>query len=135
MPLDFNIPARGSWDVMNKKTPRERLLMLRDFLRTPAPHRFWDFGNVEVNPECGTSGCAIGWYGYLTGREADDLYDMAMYETAIYEDEGPDEFGISIKQASRIFGTGLGCSLHKRLGDVTPTDVADAIDRYLEAPA
>ena len=122
MPLDglitdfvTTIPTRGSWDVSNK-TPRQRLEMLRDFLRTPTPNVAWDFTTIEVNPECGTAGCAMGWYEHLTGKEYVGCTGSLM-----------DEFQMGKSSTRRIFlfeGYDDSCI-------ITPIDIADAIDRYL----
>ena len=114
------IPARGSWDVSDK-SPRERLEMLRNFLRTPTPNVAWDYTlTCTVAPECGANGCAFGWYAYLKGEH--------------YIEDRIDEFGISEDADFDIFFT-AGQAVGKISGDVTPDDVANAIDHYLETSA
>ena len=122
MPFDidvkYTIPARGSWDVSDK-TPRERLIMLRDFLRTDAPNVAWSYCDVDVNPECGTAGCALGWYAWLTAKSA-------RFGTAMAD------FGLTLRTTEKLFiEAGRYTSPVKPIREVTPTDVADAIDRYL----
>lgn len=110
MPFDFSIPARGSVDA-SKMTPRERLEFLRDFLRTPTPNVAWDYRGVAVAPECGTAGCALGWWQYLVGPEED--FDLEMP------------------------GNGFKVFIHANRSrgitreEVTPSMVADDIDAWL----
>lgn len=109
MPFDFSMPPRGSVDV-SKMTPRQRLEFLRDFLRTTTPTLAWDYRKVAVAPDCGTAGCALGWWEYLVGPEED--FEMP--------------------------GNGFKIFIHanRRRGitreEVTPSMVADDIDAYLQ---
>lgn len=125
MPFDidvkYTIPARGSWDVSNK-TPRERLEMLRDFLRTDVPNVAWDFTCINVEPECGTAGCALGWYEYLVGTEK--------FRTMRFVQNAAVEFGISDNEARWFFVYGP-MPPNADGSAVTPNDVANTIDRYL----
>ena len=115
MPFDFQIPARGFWDVADK-TPRERLTMLRDFLLTSTPNVAWDYTTAfGLDPECGTGACALGWYAYLTDRPI----GFENSEFRITDDTAIDFF----------FNTDL---TGKSMSEVTPTDVANAITQYLD---
>lgn len=123
--VTYHLPKKGSWDVSDI-TPRQRLEKLRDFLRTPVPNMAWNFNMISVDPDCGTSGCACGWYGYLKG---DDLYTTIK---SFGELKLRKELGIqSPEDFYNIFSVGLGTRLGKSLSEVTPTDVADAIDEYI----
>ena len=128
--LEDLVPASlgGSWD-MTDKSPRERLEALRDFLRTDVPNTCWDFGSVSCNPECGAAGCAIGWYSYLIGDEE----PLSLFDQEMYEDDGNHQFRMSYISFVDTFSYGLRNRLCKQfLKDVTPLEVADAIDEYLE---
>ena len=124
MTVTYHMPKRGSWDVSDK-TGVERLIMLRDFLRTPVPNKAWDFGSITVNPECGSAGCACGWYQYLTNKYED--LDFGTFEML-------DEFDIkTYEDFEDIFDNGLSHKLGlESMSEVTPENVADAIDEYLE---
>ncbi len=122
---------KGSWD-MKDKSPRERLMALRDFLRTDVPNICWNFGSIGVNPECGAAGCAVGWYAFLTGQEsAASFYDK---EAGIIKGGVGvnDEFQLSPSSFWYLFTSGLGNKLGKPMSDISPSEVADAIDEYLE---
>ncbi len=123
MTVTYHMPKRGSWDVSDK-TPVERLIMLRDFLRTPVPNKHWDFSDIAVNPECGSAGCACGWYMYLT-----DKYGSLDFGTS----EMLDEFGMNTyEEFEGIFDNGLTLKLSlDSMSDVSPENVADAIDEHL----
>ncbi len=115
---------KGSWN-MGDKSPRERLVALRDFLRTPTPNLAWNFGTITVDPDCGTAGCGIGWYCHLTGVEsAVDFFDK--------ESSYGVEFQMPEADFYNIFTLGLGKKTGKALVDIIPLEVADAIDVYLE---
>ncbi len=119
---------KGSWD-MTDKTPRERLMALRDFLRTDIPNTCWDFSKVTCDPGCGTAGCAIGWYAYLTGME--DAVDFYAGEGNAFEGTNQ-HFQMPYEPFVNTFSYGLSNILKKvHIGCVTPSEVADAIDEYL----
>lgn len=114
MPFDISIPAHGSVDT-SKMTPRERLEMLRDFLRTPTPNAYWDYENVFVRPERGKAGCALGWYIHLTG---DSFLGTHL------------SFDLTPAEDDRLF-VSAGKARGIDMSEVTPSMVADDIDKYL----
>jgi len=118
MPFDITIPARGSWNL-DALTPHQRLEKLRDFLRTPIASAYWDYRDIEVDPDCGTNGCAMGWYYYLANKSMDwrGLKD---------------DLGLDFDTFDNIFYNADG--MLKRLSPkyITPEDVADLIDQHLE---
>ena len=105
------------------------LKQLGDALREPLPIR-WDFStSLKWNVECGSYGCALGVARILWPEQVHNhlTANLAMALGLPKKDLGP-IFGTSFK--SLVFGTGpYGSKLNKF---VTPTDVADAIDRYIE---
>ncbi len=124
--VTYHFPKKGSWDV-SELTPRQRLEKLRDFLRTPVPNLAWDFGSIHVNQDCGTNGCACGWYSYLTDNE--DTGEFGSQEML-------DHFGFSSwSDFDRLFDAELSERLNKKTEEVTPVEVADAIDEYLAEEA
>ncbi len=94
--------------------PRERLERLRDWLANGGPGKAaWDY-SYEMN-DCGTVGCALGWYESLT-KHTGNCYS---------------EFGISFGQTSTIFFR-TSSTVGKIMEDVTPQDVATVIDMVID---
>lgn len=131
MPLDFasfNIKElKGSVNPENM-TPMERLIYLRDFLRSGIPDTLWNFTCPHINPECGTKGCALGWWDYLTNRR------WVRYETTWYAvDNGSENpFAMTNEEHHRCFTyigpLTAGTHLNR---NASPAEVADEIDRML----
>jgi len=95
--------------------PRERLERLGEWLYAGGPGKeAWDY-SFTMN-ECGTIGCAIGWYRKLTG----------------YAGNGEPEFNITGTQRFDMF-IGVGDSFeNKSMKQITPQDVAKVIDMVLD---
>ena len=128
MPLDgthFDIPI----DLTELQPGKAGLRQLAYLLCHPEewPRDFgWDFTDVLYEHKCGTAGCALG-IAYLFWGEAfspdpqGEVY--AMFDT--YRSFGLDhENGCALFNTDKIYGV-------EKMGDVTPTMVADAIDFFL----
>ena len=85
----------------------------------------WDFTSVlRPDGRCGTAGCALGI--------AQSVWNIVEGDNTFVSmrcDEYGELFGMTASDVNRIFFTEHG---KPSLSDVTPIDVADAIDRYLD---
>src|SRR5579875_88025 len=104
MPFDGPIP-----------TTKPSLRILSDVLRGGPEHPMWPEGFVWDYVECGQ--CALGIAKILWGEAYGSTFGFKYI------------FGMPAPVGERIFG-GLGHHTHpsKFIWDITPTDVADAID-------
>lgn len=114
----------GTIDADNM-TPMERLLALRDFLRTPIPNELWDFQRPDLDIRCGSAGCACGWYDHLaaTGRQT--------WLGAALVDMETNPFGLSVPEFHRCFTPSASSVYGVLPPSASPRDVADEIDRIL----
>ncbi len=104
--------------------PRERLERLRDWLANGGPGMaHWDYG--QVMSDCGTVGCAGGWYFILVRGET----DAEKVQEAFYY--GHLEFGLTVAQYDECF-VYTGDHLDKAMRSVTPEDVATVIDMVID---
>ena len=134
MPFDiaeFQIPAESEeadpFDYRTFSPGREGLRKLAWVLRHPEvwpkSHR-WDFSQVLEKGSCGTAGCAIG--------VAAMVWPASLPFACLSPLCGDDQSLRS--EVEHIFlPTGQGCHhlYGKSIMEVTPLDVADAIDSYL----
>lgn len=105
MPFDGPIP-----------TTKPDLRILSDVLRGGPAHPMWPDGFVWSYIGCNT--CAMGIAGKLWGDKFSCTFGFTH------------DLGMAADVAERIFCK-LGKSTHgKWMWDITPTDVADAIDAY-----
>ena len=108
---------------------REGLRQLSYLLRHPElwpVNHSWDFDMTLVKHDCGTTGCAMGiagmvWPDLFVGADGFFLSDWVDRVVRL--------FHVTHDEAHAIF-TDDGI-YGKPMEDVTPTDVADAIDEYL----
>lgn len=99
---------------------KDRLRDLAKVLRQSLPIK-WNFEYIEdSDPECGTSGCALGVAAVMWPEFKID-YDSETFAKLF--DMGESDFK-EIFVFNDLYG--------KEYEDVTPTDVANAIDYYLE---
>lgn len=115
----------------------EGLRRLAVVLRRPLPFWFiWDFAVISKDMPGRVCGCALTlartiWpeFRAISASEPDVPRQMRAERLA---------FNMQKKDFTAIFGTNLGDWEHwaygkKSAGDVSPTDVAEAIDSYLRA--
>tara|TARA_Y100000593_G_scaffold84757_1_gene160710 strand:- start:924 stop:1289 length:366 start_codon:yes stop_codon:yes gene_type:complete len=116
MPFDISIPEPASVNTADM-TITERLEFLRDFLRTPTANLYWDYDNGHVDPECGTCGCAYGWYDYLSQTFSGHIWEL--------DEVLPNDVFDRLFEHAHI-----ARGIHFK--EVTPTMVADDIEAYLK---
>ena len=124
---------RGTVDA-EKMKPRQRLLYLRDFLRSGIiPDNLWRFTHSQVRPECRTAGCTCGWWDFLTYTPHKDAGEGTWVQSY---NGWSNPFGLTEQEFNRCFTPALNPE-YKDRGCVlppfaTPMQVADEIDRMLE---
>lgn len=121
MPFDFQ-PQPTLDPSVRDLPPRQRLERLRDWLANGGPGKdAWDYTNI-MN-DCGTIGCAIGWYDTLVGLPGTINESNSK--------RASNAFGISGENVHKCFYY-AETSLNKFVDDVTPQDVAKVIDMVLD---
>ncbi len=101
---------------------KEGLRVLARALRAPLPLGFtWDFGETFYWTECGSAGCAMGLAKILWPEQRLRAYSRELSE----------KFQIPEDDATKLFVPLMG-SDKLRMNEVTPTVIADVIDRYLD---
>lgn len=103
---------------------REGLAQLARLLRQDMPQGFmWDFaiGYDRRSHPCGSVGCAYGLCCHLWPE---------LFQDGFIVNEMAVRFGISHEISERLF-INVGNFYGKRMFEITPEDVANAIDRYL----
>lgn len=100
----------------------------------PDTHR-WDFEFGLRHNDCGTAGCAIG-VGRVYWPQVEAIAQLAPTEFGVIE--FGNILGLTVDQSLALFSAAY-CNTSETYGksaiDVTPYDVADAIDRYLASKA
>ena len=118
--LHRNMPAGLSFSP-----GREGLRRLAEVLRQKTPRFTWDFGTVYTEEECGSKGCAYGLARFLWPHDiAVEEFGQSDFTRIMAE-----AFGLYIEDSRALFSSDR--TYGKDYSEVTPNDVADAIDRYL----
>jgi hypothetical protein len=127
MPFD----STPIFDPLTFSPGREGLRKLSYLLRAEMPAKFrWDYSIPEMRWACGTSGCAFGlcrvvWPHAFRPESEDNGYMIEQMATV---------FHLPYQDARTLFHSSYGRTAIA-WDDVQPSEVADAIDRYLAKTA
>lgn len=90
-------------------TQRKRLLKLADFIVAQVPKEKFDMAQYgvdfgELDTDCGTAGCALGWCTVLFRRAGCTVYySMPAYNSRVGFGVGMELFGLTYAQSKELF--------------------------------
>ncbi len=117
------MPFDGSTEKSYIEIIRDRRERAAAILREIPPEKF-DLGLWYEDSSCGTTACALGWLAHFQFEGMTLVEGIPRYKNNLGFCAGQILFGLHFHDAKRIFSHRDN---QKRLSEVTPSDVADAI--------